>query len=77
MQPCCEPGGIGTEKPDETLACPARSRLHGGKRQQASAVQGLRRQSRPNARLFLAESLTINLKSAVKTAIFWQLSVIG
>ena len=58
---CClpaSPAGLARKKPDETLACPARSRLHGGKRQQAAAVQGLRREFRPNARLFLAESLS-------------------
>jgi len=55
--PAASPAGLARKKPDETLACPARSRLHGGKRQQAAAVQGLRREFRPNARLFLAESL--------------------
>jgi len=47
------------EMPDETLASPARSRLHCGKRQQASAVQGLRREPRPNTRLFLAVSVML------------------
>ena len=44
--PAARPAALAREKPDETFACPARSRLHGGKRQQAAAVQGLRQQSR-------------------------------
>ena len=56
--PAARSAALAQEKPDETSACPACSRLHGGKRQQATAVQGLRRKSRSNARLFLAEFLT-------------------
>jgi len=48
MQPAASPTALARQKPDETSACPARSRLHGGKRQQAAAVQGLRRHARSN-----------------------------
>jgi len=41
---CCQPDGIGVVWDDETLGCAPRSRLHWGERQQAAAVQGLRRE---------------------------------
>jgi hypothetical protein len=56
MQPCCKPGALARKKPDETSAYPARSRLHGGTRQQAAAFHGLTRQSRTTVRLFLDAS---------------------
>ena len=42
--PAASPAALARETPDENSASPARSRLHGGKRQQAAAVHGLRRE---------------------------------
>jgi hypothetical protein len=57
--PAASPAALARETPDETSASPARSRLHGGKRQQAAAVQGLRRESRSGSLSILAESLRL------------------
>jgi len=66
MQPAASPAALARESPDETSGCPARSRPHGGKRQQAATVQGLRRENRQNAHFFLAESL----KTIINTNFF-------
>jgi len=42
MQPAASRTALARKTPDETSACPPRSRLHWGKLQQAVAVQGLR-----------------------------------
>ncbi len=57
--PAASPAALARETPDENSASPARSRLHGGKRQQAAAVHGLRREAGSGSLSVLAKSLRL------------------
>jgi hypothetical protein len=57
--PDASPAASARETPDETSSSPARSRLHGGKRQQAAAVQGLCRETGSGSLSVFAESLRL------------------
>ena len=57
--PAASPAALARETPDENSASPARSRLHGGERQQAAAVHGLRRKAISGSLSVLAKSLRL------------------